>query len=1119
MRSFEAVQHGSTFVLPATWLRYRAPRRGSTGVAAFAPSPKARATVRKRIADDAALIERVLAAPTTEESTRLAAREWLAGDPGARPLGAAVIAFILHSYQATFWEGGTLGNPFADLWVAEHGPAFAAEAAVITQALIIIDDAAPPAHTWRTTTEGAGIRHRQPTETKPNMMAGSVLQLLLRVRHALATTSAETYAEVITALTPYRQAHPYARAAASVLVPDHRAWFEEDLALLTGHPDPDRQIGAVLLLAASSEADVRALVPVADGYATTHSLPLLATLLDGAGPGAAPALFDWIGTGNGLADVTRRLLSALATLPGDAVGTGLIGLIDTKFAGPALLEHSDRFPARMLRLLAEAPGKRAVTDLLRGHLLKYPELIEQVLPQLGAEAAERVTRLRAEAVTLTPAPLDMLPPVLAAPPWLRVRVRPEPVVITGLKCADPVTESWLPGERESWAAAAIQRRPGEVTHVQFERLEIARGASTTRQAMLFFTEQPPEIALAALAEWTPRFLDGAPLKAVMARFGLDALPAILRLAHKSGVETARLMLPFSSPEIALLVADWLARLKSVRRESLAWLARHPAEAARALIPPALGKAGKARKQAEGALLALHAGGGTAEIRQAAREYGPEVAAAIEALLDTDPEVIAPEAAPTAPGWAAPGLLRPVMLRNGAGTLPPEAVTTLVILLSLSRPGRPHEGLEEALTACEPASLAEFVWSVFEAWQAAGAPSRTSWVMDALARCGDDETVRRLTPFIMVWPGQNGHTRAVTGLGVLATIGTDVALMHLHGIAQRSKFAGLKTAAQRQMAHVASRLGLTAEQLGDRLVPDLGLDADGSLTLDFGPRRFLVGFDEQLRPFVEDAAGKRLKALPKPGVKDDPVLAPAAAKRFTELKKDVRTIAADQVRRLEQAMVTNRRWSGAEFRRFFVDHPLLWHITRRLVWARFGADGAVLDSFRVAEDRSLSTVDDEPTTLADDAVVGVAHPLHLGAGLAGWAEVLADYEILQPFPQVGRPVLTLTEDERAVSRLTRFDGSTAPTGALIGLERRGWRREAPQDAGIQSAVEFVIEPGFGVAVLITPGIAVGYLDMFPEQTVTEVVLFGDRPGARWGTLDPVLTSEVLRDLTDVTAPRG
>lgn len=145
-------------------------------------------------------------------------------------------------------------------------------------------------------------------------------------------------------------------------------------------------------------------------------------------------------------------------------------------------------------------------------------------------------------------------------------------------------------------------------------------------------------------------------------------------------------------------------------------------------------------------------------------------------------------------------------------------------------------------------------------------------------------------------------------------------MHLHGIAQKVKFTGLRTKAREKITQVAAGLELTPDQLADRLVPDLGLDDDGSMILDYGPRKFVVGFDERLVPYVVDESGARRKQLPKPGVRDDQDLAQNSYKRFAALKKDVRTLAADQVRRLQQAMVDGRRWTTTEFTDLFVGHP-------------------------------------------------------------------------------------------------------------------------------------------------------------------------------------------------------
>jgi hypothetical protein len=192
-----------------------------------------------------------------------------------------------------------------------------------------------------------------------------------------------------------------------------------------------------------------------------------------------------------------------------------------------------------------------------------------------------------------------------------------------------------------------------------------------------------------------------------------------------------------------------------------------------------------------------------------------------------------------------------------------------------------------------------------------------------------------------------------------------------------------------VAEVAEGLGLSTDELADRLVPDLGLDPDGSMTLDYGPRQFRVGFDEHLRPFVRDASGKSLKNLPKPGAHDDDAVAPDAWKRFSALKKEVKAVAGDQINRLEQAMVDQRRWAADDFERFFVAHPFVWHVARRLVWATYDRHGVPGTAFRVAEDRTLATVDDEAFSLDDADRVGVAHPVALDVDLKAWSEVFAD----------------------------------------------------------------------------------------------------------------------------------
>lgn len=225
------------------------------------------------------------------------------------------------------------------------------------------------------------------------------------------------------------------------------------------------------------------------------------------------------------------------------------------------------------------------------------------------------------------------------------------------------------------------------------------------------------------------------------------------------------------------------------------------------------------------------------------------------------------------------------------------------------------------------------------------------------------------------------------------------------------------------------------------------------------------------------------------------------------------------------MVEQRSWTAAEFRELFVQHPLVWHLVRRLVWLTDDTDGGgTVTAFRVAEDRSFADVHDDEFTLADDATVRLAHPLLLGGALAQWAELFADYEILQPFPQLGRPVRRLLPGEETANRLHRFEGFTVPVGRLLGLTKRGWERGQPQDAGIERWFSKKLAAGRYLVIALEMGIAVGIVNEFPDQTF-ETVWLDTQPGDHWSSrdyplrfndLDPVTVSELLADLEEVTA---
>src|SRR5581483_6966641 len=163
--------------------------------------------------------------------------------------------------------------------------------------------------------------------------------------------------------------------------------------------------------------------------------------------------------------------------------------------------------------------------------------------------------------------------------------------------------------------------------------------------------------------------------------------------------------------------------------------------------------------------------------------------------------------------------------------------------------------------------------------------------------------------------------------------------------------------------------------------------------------------------------------------------------WAALAGQLREAVKVQTFRLEQDMIAGRRWSVEDWTRHLHDHPLLVSFTRRLVWGAWDRDGKLATVFRTAEDKTLLSRDDV-VTLDPDARIGIVHPLHLDEKTrAEWAQHLADYEIIQPFAQLGRTLHRVALEEQKETKCTRFAATKFKSGVIRDvLVRKGWQRD-------------------------------------------------------------------------------
>ena len=355
-----------------------------------------------------------------------------------------------------------------------------------------------------------------------------------------------------------------------------------------------------------------------------------------------------------------------------------------------------------------------------------------------------------------------------------------------------------------------------------------------------------------------------------------------------------------------------------------------------------------------------------------------------------------------------------------------------------------KALGERLDAQE---LRGFAQLVFVRWLELGAQAKQKWVLYFTAIHGGDAVIDDYMHYIKDWSECSRSAIAAEAVRAMALSGSTTALMNVDGMSRKFKNKQVRRAAGEALANAAEKLGLTTEELADRIVPDPGFDENMCRVFDFGSRQFKVYLSggEKLEIFCGD---KQMKNLPKPGANDDAEKAAQAAADFKELKKQIKNVAASQKARLEYVLMCDRKWTAEGWKALFVKNAVMHGFATGLIWGLYDEDSTLKQTFRYMEDGSFNTSDEDELEIPENVSIGLVHPLELSEeDISAWKEQLEDYEIVQPFPQLERRVYRMTEEEKQSNEILRFNGKTINSLSLIGkMTKLGWYKGQAEDAG-------------------------------------------------------------------------
>jgi hypothetical protein len=408
-------------------------------------------------------------------------------------------------------------------------------------------------------------------------------------------------------------------------------------------------------------------------------------------------------------------------------------------------------------------------------------------------------------------------------------------------------------------------------------------------------------------------------------------------------------------------------------------------------------------------------------------------------------------------------------------------------------------------------------------QPKGSAVASKGVLSVAGACVGAAAASTANRYLKEWYGQRAaQCRAL--LQMLAWVEHRTATQLLLAVGSRFRTKSIQEEANAQAQALAERKGWTVAELADRTIPSAGLDENGVMTINYGPRQFTATLDEDLDFALADAEGKPLKALPDPRKDDDEALAAEAKKNFSAAKKELKSVLTMQRDRLYEAMCTQRIWPIEDWNLYLSRHPIMRHHCQRLVWATI-RDDKVVQLFRPLADGSLTDAADEPVNPGPNELVRVAHECQVTPEQSQvWRQHFKDYDVETLFDQFGRQNFKLSVENQADTDVADFQGHVLEAFKLRGWATKlGYTRGQAQDGGwfldyhkrfptlgLEATIEFtgnsLPEENRKVALTVL------HFDRVSEDAES----FGDGAKMSLSEVPPVLLSECWNDVRSIAA---
>ena len=361
----------------------------------------------------------------------------------------------------------------------------------------------------------------------------------------------------------------------------------------------------------------------------------------------------------------------------------------------------------------------------------------------------------------------------------------------------------------------------------------------------------------------------------------------------------------------------------------------------------------------------------------------------------------------------------ITLAEGETKVPSNVLTWL--LTEISRCRSVHADVKRVVKLVDSRKLTDFLWSFYNIVPNRPVQTNISPIIWMIGHIGtaaqvskmlsDSREIRRRTEVSTTGSGRGRNGYAIEQSIVFNDSPEVLLMLDKRGeLAASAKVRGISVDSLRAQLQAAA---------------DNMLDSQGAYRLNYGDRQFAAMLmPDMTLTFRNEQTGKISKSLPKPTKTDDAALAAAAAEDVKKLKSNIKNIAGQRTKAIQEMLYYGKSLSFADWKAQYLSSTILKTLAGGILWGIFDEKDTLLQPFCLAPDGRLTDASGDEVLPQDQDRISVVDASQLSPeALEAWRTLFwrkGTKAVIRQFEMPGRYVTKEFAKER-------YEGLTVSVG--------------------------------------------------------------------------------------------